>query len=50
MRDKLIHHYFGVDYELVWLTVVEDIPELKKSLKEILETEEAQPDAGGNGE
>lgn len=21
MRDKIIHHYFGVDYELIWSTV-----------------------------
>ena len=26
MRDKLIHDYFGVDIEKVWLTATEDIP------------------------
>src|SRR5512139_4069490 len=29
MRDKLIHDYFGVDVEKVWLTVQQDIPPLK---------------------
>ena len=29
MRDKLIHEYFGVSYEIVWKTVKEDIPFLK---------------------
>ena len=29
MRDKLIHDYFGVDIEKVWLTVIQDIPPLK---------------------
>ena len=29
MRDKLIHHYFGVNMEEVWLTAREDIPVLK---------------------
>jgi len=29
MRDKLIHDYFGIDLEKVWLTVKEDIPPLK---------------------
>jgi len=29
MRDKLIHDYFGVDLETVWLTTKEDIPVLK---------------------
>ena len=36
MRDKLIHFYFGVDYELVWRTVTVRIPEIKKRLIEIL--------------
>jgi uncharacterized protein with HEPN domain len=36
MRDRLIHHYFGVDYELVWNTVCEDIPLLKSHLLELL--------------
>jgi uncharacterized protein with HEPN domain len=29
MRDKLIHDYFGVDIDTVWLTVKKDIPEFK---------------------
>ncbi len=29
MRDKLIHHYFGVDYELVWDVIKTHIPILK---------------------
>ncbi len=36
MRDKLIHDYFGVDLEAVWLTSVRDIVELEKKVKEIL--------------
>ena len=28
MRDKLIHHYFGVDYELVWDIVINQVDEL----------------------
>ncbi|NQS74279.1 MAG: DUF86 domain-containing protein [Methanoculleus sp.] len=27
MRDKIVHHYFGVDYEAVFLTVNDDLPE-----------------------
>jgi len=37
MRDKLIHDYFGVDIDTVWLTVERDIPELKKEIKRIIE-------------
>lgn len=36
MRDKLIHDYFGVDIEKVWLTVKDDIPVLKKQINRIL--------------
>ena len=30
MRDKLIHEYFGINYKIVWKTVVEDIPKKSK--------------------
>lgn len=30
MRDKLIHHYFGVDLYLVWYTIKKEIPFFKK--------------------
>lgn len=28
-RNKLIHEYFGVDMEIVWQTIKEDLPKLK---------------------
>ena len=37
MRDKLIHNYFGVDIDTVWLTVKKDIPDLKEEIKRIIE-------------
>lgn len=37
MRDKLIHDYFGVDIEKVWLTAVEDLPVLKDQIRKIME-------------
>ena len=37
MRDKVIHGYFTVDFEEVWLTIKEDIPKLKPLLKKVLE-------------
>ncbi len=36
MRDKLIHDYFGVDLEKVWLTAQEDLPALKQQVVRIL--------------
>ncbi len=38
MRDKLIHDYMGVDYDIVWNTVHFKIPDLKKKIEVILET------------
>jgi uncharacterized protein with HEPN domain len=35
MRDKLIHWYFGIKWELVWQTVKNKIPELKNQLLKI---------------
>lgn len=37
LRDKLIHHYFGVDYALVWDVVVHELPDLKKKIQSILQ-------------
>lgn len=39
MRDKLIHHYFGVDYDLVWDIIENHIPKLKETIKLILNGE-----------
>jgi uncharacterized protein with HEPN domain len=36
MRDKVIHEYFGVDLKIVWKTIKQSLPELKKALKKIL--------------
>ena len=36
MRDKLIHDYFGVDVDTVWLTAKDDIPILKDQVVRIL--------------
>lgn len=37
MRDKIIHGYFTVDFETVWLVVKEEIPKLKPMIKKVLE-------------
>jgi uncharacterized protein with HEPN domain len=36
MRDKLIHDYFGVDLDKVWLTAIEDLPLLQEEAAAIL--------------
>ena len=37
MRDKCIHFYFGVDYEIVWNAVKEHIPRLRPMLQSLLD-------------
>lgn len=39
-RDILIHHYFNVDYEILWDIITRKIPELEKSLGAILEDQD----------
>lgn len=36
MRDRLIHDYLGVDYEIVWDVVTNEIPKLKRQLESLL--------------
>ena len=33
MRDKVVHHYFKLDLDVVWQTVTEDIPRLAKEIR-----------------
>jgi len=41
MRDRLIHGYFGVDYQLVWDVVSKKLPELKHSIQRIIDSQQA---------
>jgi len=36
-RDKLIHFYFGIKYELVWQAIKNRLPQLKLLIKKIIE-------------
>jgi len=35
MRDKIIHGYFIIDFETVWLVVKEEIPKLKPLIMKV---------------
>ncbi len=39
-RDKMIHHYFGIDLEVVWDIVKKDIPKLKKQIEKVFREEQ----------
>jgi uncharacterized protein with HEPN domain len=40
MRDRLIHSYFGIDYDIVWDVVTNKIPQLQQEVEEILRNEQ----------
>jgi len=44
MRDKLIHHYFGVNLLVVWKTVVEDLPVLQEYIERLIAEAKAEDD------
>ncbi len=42
MRDKLVHGYFGVQFDIVWKTVKERLPQNKPRIKEALKQMDAE--------
>jgi uncharacterized protein with HEPN domain len=40
MRDRLIHSYFGVDYDIVWDVVTNKIPILLREIERLLDDEQ----------
>ena len=47
MRDKMIHEYFGVNLQLVWDVVKQELPRLKQEVEIILGTRDERQ--GSNG-
>ncbi|MGD1905975.1 MAG: DUF86 domain-containing protein [Leptolyngbyaceae cyanobacterium] len=39
MRDRLIHNYFGVDYDIVWDVITNKIPNLDANIRAILKAQ-----------
>jgi len=35
--DKVIHFYFGVNWDIIWKAVEDKLPELKEKVKKILQ-------------
>lgn len=40
MRDKIIHHYFGVNFKILWNTAKKELPLLKEQIERILESDQ----------
>lgn len=39
LRNKISHEYFGIDYEIIWDIIINHLPENKKDLQNIIQTE-----------
>lgn len=37
MRNKVLHEYFGIDIEILWKTITEDLAVLKKQIENLPE-------------
>jgi len=44
MRNILVHHYFGIDLDLVWGMVKRDLPLLREQVRGILDHLEGEAD------
>ena len=42
MRDKLAHEYSGVNLEVVWRTVEEDLPILKSQIQRVIQSSQTE--------
>jgi len=42
MRDRLIHGYFGIDYDIVWDVLTNHIPVLQQQIQVIIQREYQQ--------
>ena len=43
LRDVLIHEYFGVDFEVLWKTLHQDLPPVRDAIARILKELEQVP-------
>ena len=42
MRDRLVHHYFDINLDILWQTIIEDLPQLLTALPSDVETDRRQ--------
>jgi uncharacterized protein with HEPN domain len=47
MRDKVIHFYFGVNWDIVWGALKDSLPPFKEKIERILEVIEESKNKGG---
>ncbi|MER3459572.1 MAG: hypothetical protein C4309_13950 [Chloroflexota bacterium] len=43
MRDKVIHHHFGINYDIVWAVASAEVPQLRPTIQTILKQIKSYP-------
>lgn len=43
MRDKIIHHYFGLNLEIIWAVVEKELPALLKNITRMIPPDPDEP-------
>ena len=49
MRDRLIHHYFGVNLDIVWQVISSELPELAPELEALTQEDDTAEDNTKDG-
>ena len=44
VRHRIVHAYFDLDWQILWNAAMDDIPQLRKQMIEILENEFSEPE------
>ena len=45
LRDRIVHDYFGINHEIVWSVISEEIPALIPRIEAIADSEEQEADS-----
>ncbi len=48
MRDKLVHEYFGIRYDVIWETIELRLPSLKLAIRKILNQMDREMEKDGH--
>ncbi len=46
VRHRIVHAYFDLDWQILWDAAVEDVPELRRQVLDILTTEFLESESG----
>ena len=48
LRDRIVHDYFGIDYEVVWSVIAEELPDLVPLVEAIADSQEREANSSSS--